>query len=113
MNTALMTAMSGASFDEARSDAALWGRIVESAVGAHLLAVAQREGGEVRYWRDGSSEVDFVTLRGRAVMAVEVKSGATPDYRGLEVFRTRFPGSDTLLVGAGGTALETFLAGTA
>jgi predicted AAA+ superfamily ATPase len=104
MNTALMTAMSGASFDEARSDAALWGRIVESAVGAHFAAFTLR---------DGSSEVDFVTLRGRAVMAVEVKSGATPDYRGLEVFRTRFPGSDTLLVGAGGTALETFLAGTA
>jgi hypothetical protein len=82
-------------------------------VGAHLLAVAQREGGEVRYWRDGPSEVDFVTVRGRAVTAVEVKSGATPDYRGLEVFRTRFPGSDTLLVGAGGTALETFLGGTA
>jgi gamma-glutamyltranspeptidase/glutathione hydrolase len=33
-------------------------------------------------------------------------------YRGLEVFRTRFPGSDTLLVGAGGTPLETLLGGT-
>jgi len=113
MNTALMTAMSGALFEEARSDQAFWGRIVESAVGAHLLAVAQREGGEVRYWRDGPSEVDFVTVRGRSVTAVEVKSGATPDYRGLEVFRTRFPGSGTLLVGAGGTPLETFLGGTA
>jgi predicted AAA+ superfamily ATPase len=113
MNTALMTAMWGASFDEARADAALWGRIVESAVGAHLLAVAQREGGEVRYWRDGSSDVDFVTVRGRTVTAVEVKSGATPDYHGLDVFRTRFPSSNTLLVGAGGTPLETFLAGTA
>jgi len=67
----------------------------------------------VRYWRDGPSEVDFVTVRGRSVTAVEVKSGATPDYRGLEVFRTSFPGSDTLLVGAGGTPLETFLGGTA
>jgi hypothetical protein len=113
MNTALMTAMSGSRFEEARADPASWGRIVETAVGAHLLAVAQRDGGEVRYWRDGLSEVDFVRVRGRAVTAIEIKSGATPDYRGLEVFRTRFPGSDTLLVGAGGTPLETFLGGTA
>jgi hypothetical protein len=54
-----------------------------------------------------------VTVRGRALTAVEVKSGATPDYRGLEVFRTRFPGSDTLLVGACGTPLETFRGGAA
>jgi len=54
-----------------------------------------------------------VTVRGRAVRAVEVKSGPATDYRGLETFRSRFPGSDTLLVGAGGTPLETFLGGTA
>ena len=112
MNTALMTAMSGARFEEARADRAFWGRIVETSVGAHLLAVAQRDGGDVRYWRDGLSEVDFVSVRGRDVTAVEVKSGAAADYRGLEVFRSCFPGSDALLVGAGGTPLETFLGGT-
>jgi predicted AAA+ superfamily ATPase len=118
MNTALMTALSGARFEEARADSAFWGRIVESAVGAHLLAVAQREGGELRYWRDGPTEVDFVTAHGRAITAVEVKSGGGTsaggtDYHGLEVFRSRFPGSDALLIGAGGTPLETFLGGTA
>ncbi len=117
MNTALMTALSGARFEEARADSAFWGRIVETALGAHLLAVAQREGGEVRYWRDGPTEVDFVSVRGRAVTAIEVKSGGASgggaDYRGLEAFRARFPGADALLVGAGGTSLETFLGGTA
>lgn len=86
MNTALMTAMSGARFVEARADSALWGRIVESAVGAHLLAVAQREGGEVRYWRDGPAEVDFVAVHGRAVTAIEVKRhrcNGLPRHRGL------------------------------
>jgi hypothetical protein len=113
MNTALMTALSGIPFGEARADNAAWGRIVESAVGAHLVSLAQREGAEVRYWRDGSAEVDFVVARGRAVTAIEVKSGAggAADYRGLEVFGSRFPGSDTLLVGSGGTPLETFLGG--
>src|SRR5665648_812919 len=32
--------------------------------------------------RDGRAEVEVVTVRGRGVTAVEVKSGATPDYRG-------------------------------
>jgi len=113
MNTALMTALSGARFEEARADSAFWGRIVESAVGAHLLAVAQREGGELRYWRDGPTEVDFVSVHGRTVTAVEVKSGGAADYHGLAAFRARFPGADALLVGAGGTPLETFLGGTA
>ena len=36
LNTALMSAMSGYSFDEARQDRSYWGRLVESAVGAHL-----------------------------------------------------------------------------
>ena len=36
LNTALMTAGSGYAFDEARADRTFWGRVVESAVGAHL-----------------------------------------------------------------------------
>jgi len=58
-----------------------------------------------------------VSVRGRAVTAVEVKSGGASgggaDCRGLEAFRTRFPGADALLVGAGGTPLEAFLGETA
>ena len=37
LNTALMTATSEYSFGDAKADRAHWGRIVESAVGAHLL----------------------------------------------------------------------------
>lgn len=37
LNTALMTASSGMAMDEARNDRALWGRLVESAAGAHLI----------------------------------------------------------------------------
>ena len=37
MNTALMTAQLGQSFDDVRQDGDLWGRLVESAAGAHLL----------------------------------------------------------------------------
>ena len=40
LNTAIMTAASGYSFNEARNDRSFWGRIVESAVGAHLFNTA-------------------------------------------------------------------------
>ena len=40
LNTALMTAGSRYSFDEAKADRTFWGRIVESAVGAHLFNTA-------------------------------------------------------------------------
>ena len=37
LNTALMTAQAGISFEEARHHGDFWGRLVESVVGAHLL----------------------------------------------------------------------------
>ena len=43
LNTALMTAGSGYSFDEAQADRTFWGRIVESAVGAHLFNTVESD----------------------------------------------------------------------
>jgi hypothetical protein len=40
LNTALITAQSRLTFEEARKDREFWGRLVESAVGAHLLNTA-------------------------------------------------------------------------
>ena len=73
LNTALMAVISGYTFEEARDDRTQWGRIVESAVGAHLLNSASPMT-DVRYWRDGDYEVDFVLRRGPRTVAVEVKS---------------------------------------
>ena len=75
LNTALMTAGSGYAFAEAQAYRSFWGRIVESAVGAHLLNTAA-SGIPLYYWRDGSNEVDFVLQRGPRSVAIEVKSGA-------------------------------------
>ena len=70
-----MTAGSGYSFVEAQADRSFWGRIVESAVGAHLFNTATSDI-RLHYWRDGSHEVDFVLQRGTRIVAIEVKSGA-------------------------------------
>ena len=104
LNTALMTASTDYDFDGARADRTFWGRLTESAVGAHLLNTHRR--GEVRYWRDERSrEVDFVLSRGPHVLAIEVKSGARPGFAGgLKAFRRRVGDARALLVHGSGAA---------
>ena len=109
LNSAVMTASSGYGFDEARNDRSFWGRIVESAVGAHLVNSAT-PGIRVHYWRQGNAEVDFVLERGSRVVAIEVKSGAKARAsRGMDEFGRRFDPYDAILVGADGIPLEEFL----
>ncbi len=110
LNTALMTAQSGLSPEEARADGEFRGRLVESAVGAHLANAAAAGVCELYYWRDRSREVDFVLRAGRVVVAIEVKSGRAPDsFPGLADFAAAFKPKRTLLVGGDGIGLEEFL----
>jgi len=115
-NTALLSAVAGLAFGEARADGRVWGRFVEAAVGAHLLAEARRSRGAVHYWRGkvrgADVEVDYVTVQGRAVTAIEVKSGAPiGSLEGLAAFRDQFgPRVKTVLVGTGGVPLGDYLA---
>ena len=110
LNTALMSAQSGLSLDEARADREYWGRLVESAVGAHLANAAAAGECELFYWREGSHEVDFVVRVGRTLIAIEVKSGRARDTRpGLTAFGDAFKPARKLLVGGDGVPVEEFL----
>lgn len=110
LNTALMTATSTLSFEEARADRTFWGRLVESAVGAHLVNNLPHPRGEVYYWREGNREVDFVVASRKSVIALEVKSGVeTREHEGLSSFRERYPTARLLLAGRGGTTVESVL----
>jgi predicted AAA+ superfamily ATPase len=60
LNTALMTARSGMRLQEARAQREFWGRVVESAVGAHRANAAAVGECELFYWRERNREVDFV-----------------------------------------------------
>jgi uncharacterized protein len=114
-NTALMGAIAaseGFGFERLRATPELWGRMVESAVGAQLLAKHLMHSSVtpvLHYWRDGQREVDFVLRDKSEVFALEVKSGtivrATP---GLDAFSAQFPKARPLVVGTGGLALETW-----
>lgn len=111
LNTALMTAQSGATPQEAVRDPEFRGRLVESAVGAHLAAAASLGEGELTYWRDRGREVDFVFKAGRRLLAIEVKSGRRRDaLPGAAAFADLHREARTLLVGADGIPLEQFLA---
>ena len=108
-NTALMSAVCGLSFDEARSDRSFWGRLVESSVGAHLLNAASTRT-EVKYWRDRNFEVDFVLQRGLNLVGIEVKSGQSPAAtKGMTEFQRRFQPKRTVVVGDAGVPLHEFL----
>ena len=109
LNTALMTAVVGDGFDDARADRSHWGRVVESAVGAHLVNTAS-SATNVRYWRDGGQEVDFVLQRGPRLVGVEVKAGrGRPRRSNMETFERRFSASPSIVVGETGVPLHDFL----
>ena len=108
-NTALVSTHSHCGFREFRSDPERWGRLVESAVGAHLLNRIQGTDMQLFYWREKNREVDFVLKKGSSVVAFEVKSGRRPmALSGMKAFAREFAPTRNLLVGTGGIALEEF-----
>jgi len=110
LNTALVSATSGQTLREARRDPNLWGRLIETAVGAHLVNTAEGSEVEVSYWRERNREVDFVLRRGRRLTAIEVTSGRRKgSLPGLSAFKATFAPTRTLLVGGQGLPLEEFL----
>ena len=109
-NTALITSQSGMTQAEAFADREFWGRLTESAVGAHLLNASVGGECELFYWRERNREVDFVVKRGRKLLAIEVKSGrTTTSLPGMEAFANSFKPDHLLIVGTGGISLERFL----
>lgn len=108
-NTALMSAQKGLSFEEAKKDRSYWGRLIESAIGAHLLNSARMMNMELFYWREGDKEVDFVLRFRNRLIAIEVKSSSSGKLSGMDAFIKDFQPSKVLLVGDGGIPVEEFL----
>lgn len=109
LDTALVSAASGLTYEEARADSNHWGRLCETAVGAHLLADGDPRT-KILYWRHRGREVDFVVERGKQLTAIEVKSGRRRDgLPGMAAFEQQFGPLRARLVGADGTPLQDFL----
>lgn len=108
-NSALRNVYADEDFSEVIEDAKLWGRYVESAIGAHLVSQTQIYDYKVFYWRDKKDEVDFVLLRRNKKVAIEVKSGRRTTNQGLAVFSQLYHPHKALVVGSGGLPFEDFL----
>ena len=109
LDSALFSVCVGKSFDVARNDHALWGRFVETAVGAHLLNTCKEDDIDVFYWREGNFEVDFVLRKDGILIPIEVKSSSKSlTLNGMDKFSSQFPCAQMLLVGGSGIPLDTF-----
>ena len=110
-DTSLMTYADGANRRRLLDNSTDRGRLVESAVGAYLLARGKEEGFEVYWWRERSNEVDFVIKRGSQLTAIEVKSGRVKGVGGSLVFKQLYPEALSLIIGSTNLSVEDFLLG--
>lgn len=114
-NNALLTAYKGKSFLKDRTDTQVWGRWVESAVGTHLVNMAEELGYDVFYWRESNrssgrdEEVDFIIQGNGEAIAIEVKSGRRGINTGLSSFANSYHPKIAFTVGTSGVPLEDFL----
>lgn len=108
-NNALLTSQDDETYLNTIVNPKLWGRLVESSVGAHLLNHSISERYNIHYWREGNNEVDFILEKGDKVIGLEVKSGASADNAGMGIFNERFHPDKMLLVGTGGIPYAEFL----
>lgn len=108
-NTALLSALSGVTFEKTYTAPKEWGRWVESVVAAHILNQAETADYNVYYWRERDKEVDFVIETNRQCIAIEVKSGRRTSNSGLSEFVARFRPQQSFIVGSGGIPVEEFL----
>lgn len=109
-NNALKNIYCQKPFANAVMDRALWGRLYESAIGAHIISNAYAGDYKVYYWRTKPGcEVDYVLEKNGRLLAIEVKSNDDPGNVGLTEFKTQFKPYLTLVVGDGGMKAEEFL----
>lgn len=108
-NNALLTANQRGKFESIRSDSELWGRWVESAIGAHLLNSAEEQDYQVFYWRERNDEVDYIVATDDGCVAFEVKSGRRKMNSGMKEFEKAFKPVHSYIIGTGGICFEDFL----
>jgi uncharacterized protein len=107
-NNALVTAVTGVSYEDARQDHGFWGRLVENAVGAHLLKNGEGLPYRVFYWRHSNNEVDFIVEGARKTWAIEVKSAGPAKRSGVRAFSSVYPQAQPVIIGPGGIDLKDF-----
>ncbi|MDR0381904.1 MAG: ATP-binding protein [Oscillospiraceae bacterium] len=110
-DTSLLTYADGTNRRHLLDNSTARGRLVESAVGAYLLARGKEEGFEVCWWRERDKEVDFVIKKRNRLTAIDVKSGRIKHSGGSLTFKKSYPEALSLTIGSADCKLEAFLTG--
>lgn len=108
-NTALLSALSNYTFSDAILNNEIWGRHVESAIGAHLLNATKTKDIKLTYWRDGNFEVDYVLEYKNKIVGLEVKTGNSKFTSGMNRFKTQFNPHKMYLIAENGLSWREFL----
>lgn len=107
-NNALINAVTGEFFSESAANHSWWGRLVENAVGAHLLNSLAGRPCKLYYWRERHLKVDFVLETPKQTWAIEVKSGKLSTMQGMRKFCELYPETHPLVIGSNEMKLEDF-----
>ncbi len=107
-NNGLINAFTGDSLMASRSNYSWWGRLVENAVGAHLLNHLSEVPYSVYYWRHKGLEVDYVVKTPKQIWGIEVKSGNPKNPKGISEFLKIYPEARPMIVGSEGMPLDEF-----
>ncbi|MDE6842900.1 MAG: DUF4143 domain-containing protein, partial [Muribaculaceae bacterium] len=75
---------------------------------AYLVSQAFIHRFEVFYWRERNDEVDFILRKKGNLVAIEVKSNAEKQTKGLSKFKELFNPRHAFIVGDGGVSAEEF-----
>lgn len=108
-NNAFLTSQNHGNYSETIINPKLWGRLVESSVGAHLFNYSVSERYQLYYWREGNNEVDFILEKEGKVIGLEIKSGLTAANQGMGIFNAKFHPDKIFLIGTGGIPYGDFL----
>ena len=108
-NTALISAQRNEHIQEIVRQPAEWGRIVESAIGAHLINAGLKGNFKVFYWRDRNDEVDFVLEKRGKIIGLEVKTGVQGATSGMAAFKKQFNPDKMYLIGDKGLPWQELL----
>ncbi len=108
-NNALLNCQMDDSFNIVKSNPKIWGRIVESAIGSHLLNQSMAERYSLFYWRERNVEVDFILRKNSKIVALEVKSGRRGENKGISAFSGLYHPLKAIIVGTTGISFEEFL----
>lgn len=97
-NNAFFNVYSNLSSNDCEPGSAIYGRLVESAIGSCLLNQCRISNINLYYWREGNNEVDFILKKGSKLISLEVKSGTMKSSNGQLQFANKFKPFKTLVV---------------